>query len=425
VRKTLDANAVAFSDSIVQKVLASKRPIIVSDALHDQEFSGSTSIINLRLCSVMAVPLLSKGTMLGLIYVGNDNIVNLFRPHQLDVLRVFASQAALIIANALLVNELKLDKQRLEEELDDLRYGGIIGSCVAMREIYTKIDRVAATNISVLIEGETGTGKELIAREIHERSDRGRQAFVTINCGAIPDNLLESELFGHVRGAFTGAVATTVGKFQAANKGTIFLDEVGEMPLSLQVKLLRAIQERQITRVGESRPMDVDIRIVAASNKNLQEEAREGRFREDLYYRLNVVKVGLPPLRDRGNDVEQIGRWLLQKYAKELSSKVKSFSKDAIKAMKRYEWPGNIRELENRIKKAIVFADGTVINAELMDFESAYVKEILPLADAKEEFQKDYINEVLRLNNGNRTKTAKDLAVDPRTIFRHLEKERD
>jgi transcriptional regulator with GAF, ATPase, and Fis domain len=424
-RKTLDANSVAFSDSIVQKVLSSKRSIIVSDALHDQEFSGSTSIINLRLCSVMALPLLSKGNLLGLIYVGNDNIVNLFRPHQLDVLRVFASQAALIIANALLVNELRLDKQRLEEELHDLRYGSIIGSCVAMREIYSKIDKVASTDISVLIEGETGTGKELIAHEVHQRSDRARGPFVTINCGAIPENLLESELFGHVRGAFTGAVATTVGKFQAADGGTLFLDEVGEMPLSLQVKLLRAIQEKQITRVGEARATNINIRIVAATNKKLTEEVREGRFREDLYYRLNVVKVILPPLKDRGNDVEQIALYLLQQYTKEMGSKVKGFTKDAIKAMKRYEWPGNIRELENRIKKAIVFADGPVITPELLDFESEFVKEILPLADAKEEFQKSYINEVLQLNNGNRTKTAKDLNVDPRTIFRHLEKERD
>jgi transcriptional regulator with PAS, ATPase and Fis domain len=197
------------------------------------------------------------------------------------------------------------------------------------------------------------------------------------------------------------------------------------MPLSLQVKLLRAIQEKQITRVGEARATNINIRIVAATNKKLTEEVREGRFREDLYYRLNVVKVILPPLKDRGNDVEQIALYLLQQYAKEMGSKVKGFTKDAIKAMKRYEWPGNIRELENRIKKAIVFADGPVITPELLDFESEFVKEILPLADAKEEFQKSYINEVLQLNNGNRTKTAKDLNVDPRTIFRHLEKERD
>ena len=424
-RKTLDTNQVAFSDSIVQKVLKSRRPIIVSDALHDREFSGSTSIINLRLCSVMSVPLLTRGELLGLIYVGNDNIVNLFRPYQLDVLRVFGSQAALIIANALLVNDLKIDKQRLEKELADTRYGEIIGSCDSMRDIYAKIDKIATTDISVLIDGETGTGKELIAKEIHKRSNRSRGPFVTINCGAIPENLLESELFGHVRGAFTGAIATTVGKFQAADGGTLFLDEVGEMPMTLQVKLLRAIQERQITRVGEARATNIDIRILAATNRDLQTEVREGRFREDLYYRMNVVKLTLPPLRERGDDVVLIARYLLARFAKEFGSKVKGFSPEAIGELRRYAWPGNIRELENRIKKAIVFSDGPFIGPDTLEFAVGELKAILPLDQAKDQFQREYINEVLRLNNGNRTKTAKDLEVDPRTIFRHLEKERD
>jgi transcriptional regulator with GAF, ATPase, and Fis domain len=424
-RETIDNDAVAFSDSIVQKVLKSRRSIIVSDALHDREFSGSTSIINLRLCSVMAAPLLSRGTLLGLIYVGNDNIVNLFRPYQLDTLRVFASQAALIISNALLVNELQLDRDRLKKDLDDLSYGEIIGACAGMRDIYNKIDKLAKTDISVLISGETGTGKELIAKEIHKRSGRGKGTFITINCGAIPENLLESELFGHVRGAFTGAVATTVGKFEAADGGTLFLDELGEMPPSLQVKLLRAIQEKQITRVGETRPRTVDIRILAATNKNLAEEVKAGHFREDLFYRLNVVNLRLPALRERDEDVVLIAQYLLKRYAREFGSKVKGFTRDSIRAIKRYEWPGNIRELENRIKKAIVFTDGALIPSDALDFEADGMREIMSLADAKENFQKDYINEVLRLNGGNRTKSAKDLEVDPRTIFRHLEKERD
>ena len=424
-RKALDQNQVAFSDSIVQKVLASRRAVIVSDALHDREFSGSTSIINLRLCSVMAVPLMNRGTQLGLIYVGNDNIVNLFRPYQLDVLRVFATQASLVIANALLVNELKGDKARLEKELADTRFGEIIGSCDSMRDIYAKINKVSSTDINVLVDGETGTGKELIAKEIHKRSNRAKGPFVTINCGAIPENLLESELFGHMRGAFTGAVATTVGKFQAADGGTLFLDEVGEMPMALQVKLLRAIQEKQITRVGDSRPMTINIRILAATNRDLAIEVKEGRFREDLFYRLNVVKLTLPPLRKRGEDVVLIGRYLLQRYGKEFGSSVRGFTTDAMRAMRQYEWPGNIRELENRIKKAIVFADGPLLGPELLDLDEVALKEVLTLLEAKEQFQRQYINEVLRLNNGNRTKTAKDLDVDPRTIFRHLEKERE
>ncbi len=421
-REALESNEVAFSDSIVQKVLANKRPVIVADALHDREFSGSTSIINLRLCSVMCAPLLTRGALLGLIYVGNDNIVNLFRPYQLDSLRVFASQAALIINNALLVNDLQLDRARLKKDLDDMRYGEIIGTCTSMRDIYKKVDKLAKTDISVLITGDTGTGKELIAKEIHKRSDRSKGPFITLNCGAIPENLLESELFGHVRGAFTGAIATTVGKFEAADTGTLFLDELGEMPASLQVKLLRAIQERQIVRVGETRARPVNIRILAATNKQLGDEVKEGRFREDLYYRLNVVNLRLPPLKDRNEDVVLIANYLLKRYARDFSSKVKGFSNESVRQIKRYEWPGNIRELENRIKKAIVFTDGALIKPDALDFMTDEFKDILPLGEAKENFQRDYINEVLRVNDGNRTKTARDLDVDPRTIFRHLEK---
>jgi transcriptional regulator with GAF, ATPase, and Fis domain len=424
-KEAIDAGQVAFSDSIVQKVMRTRRPVIVSDALHDREFSGSTSIINLRLCSVMAVPMQTKGNFLGLLYVGNDNIVNLFRPYQLDVLRVFASQAALAIANALLVNELELDRKQLRATLDELQYGDIIGACDSMRLIYSKIDKLAKTDISVLVTGETGTGKELIAKEIHKRSARAKGPFITINCGAIPDNLLESELFGHVRGAFTGAVATAIGKFEAADTGTIFLDEIGEMNPQLQVKLLRAIQERQITRVGEAKPRSVDIRIVTATNRDLTDEVKAGRFREDLYYRLNVVNLHLPPLRDRGEDVVLIAQWLLQRYAREFASKVKGFTPEAIREVRRYDWPGNIRELENRIKKAIVFADGVTVTPSALDFAPDQLRRVLPLAEAREEWQREYINEVLRINNGNRTKAARDLDVDPRTIFRHLEKERD
>jgi len=424
-RQALDSNQIAFSDSIVRKVMDSREAIVVSDALNDREFSSSTSIINLRLCSVMCVPLVSRGDLLGLIYVGNDSIVNLFHPSSLETLRIYASQAALIIANALLVNELQLDKVQLETELQELRYGELIGASSSMRDIYAKVEKIAKTDINVLIGGETGTGKELIARELHNRSDRRTGPFVALNCGAIPENLLESELFGHARGAFTGAVAINVGKFEAADGGTLFLDEVGEMPVSLQVKLLRAIQEKQITRVGESRARTVNIRILAATNRDLRAETEAGRFREDLYYRLNVVALKLPPLRERDEDIILIARYLLSKYNRQYDGKGKDFSKEALSAMRRYEWPGNIREMENRIKKAVIFANGPKISASLLDLEEDALNAILPLNDAKDRFQRQYINDVLVLNNGNRTKTATDLQVDPRTIFRHLEKERD
>jgi transcriptional regulator with PAS, ATPase and Fis domain len=225
-----------------------------------------------------------------------------------------------------------------------------------------------------------------------------------------------------VKGAFTGAIATRMGKFQAAHGGTLFLDEIGDMPLSLQVKILRALQERAITKVGDTRPEPVDLRIVAATNRVLEDEIRKGSFREDLYYRLNVVAIALPPLRERGEDAIVIAKYFVQKYAKEFGAKVRGFTPGALVAMRKYAWPGNIRELENRVKKAVVLADRALVSAEDLDLRPEVLEPILPLSHAKEEFQKRYINEVLERNGGNRTKTAKDLGVDPRTIFRHLEK---
>jgi DNA-binding NtrC family response regulator len=291
-----------------------------------------------------------------------------------------------------------------------------------MREVYRRIEKVAPTDVTVLIQGETGTGKELVAREIHRRSPRGAGPFVAVNCAAIPEGLLESELFGHVKGAFTGAVAARAGRFQAASGGTLFLDEIGEMPPSLQVKLLRAIQERVVQRVGESRGEPVDIRVLAATNRNLEDEVRAGRFREDLYYRLHVVTIDLPPLRERGDDVTVLARWFLQRYAEEFDSRARGYAPGALAALRRYSWPGNIRELENRVKKAAVLADGPLITGEDLDLGQEAPESTLPLADAIEEFRKRYISETLDRNGGNRTKTAKDLDVDPRTIFRHLEK---
>jgi transcriptional regulator with GAF, ATPase, and Fis domain len=421
-RENIEDAVERVSDSIVAKVVRTQKPLIISDALDDPEFKISESVVNLKLLSVMCAPLMHKGQLFGLIYVGNDRLVNRFETRSLDVLTIFAAQASLLLQNAMLVNELKLDNTELRKKLEDQRYGDIIGACVGMKEVFKRIDKIALTDISVLITGETGTGKELIAREIHRRSPRVKGPFVVINCGAIPENLLESELFGHAKGAFTGAVATKQGKFQAAIGGTLFLDEIGEMPPQLQVKLLRALQEKVVYKVGDNRPEPVDIRVVAATNKVLEEEVKRGSFREDLYYRLNVVTLKLPPLRDRGDDLVVLAKYFAAKYAKEFNAKARGFTPAAVIAMRKYSWPGNIRELENRIKKAAVLADKALLGPDDMDLHPENLDPIMPLAQAKEEFQKRYINEVLERNNSNRTKTAKDLGVDPRTIFRHLEK---
>jgi transcriptional regulator with GAF, ATPase, and Fis domain len=421
-RETIEGAVDRVSDSIIRRVVDTRRPIVVADALHDSEWSGSSSVVNLKLCSVMCAPLMQKGDVFGVIYLGNDNVVSLFDDRALEVLTVFAAQASLLVQNAMLLDSLRRENLSLKEAVSSRQYGELIGSGASMREVYRRIEKVAGTDISVLVSGETGTGKEVVAREVHRRSQRASGPFVAVNCGAIPESLLESELFGHVKGAFTGAVATRVGKFQAAHGGTLFLDEIGDMPPSLQVKILRALQDRAVTKVGDNRPEPVDLRVIAATNRVLEDEIRKGAFREDLYYRLNVVSIQLPPLRDRGEDLVVIGKYFLQKYSKEFGAKVRGFTPGALVAMRKYAWPGNIRELENRVKKAVVLAEKAVVSAEDLDLRPELLEPILPLAQAKEEFQKRYINEVLDRNAGNRTKTAKDLGVDPRTIFRHLEK---
>jgi transcriptional regulator with GAF, ATPase, and Fis domain len=422
-RETVQADDGGFSDSIVRRVVATREPLLVSDALHHEEFRSSQSVLSLKLCSVMCVPILCRGDLLGVIYLGNDNIVNLFHEESLSILQVFASQAGFLLRNAILINELVVRKEQLELKLEELKFGEIIGASQAMRDVYRRVEKVATTDIGVLIRGETGVGKELIAKELHRRSPRVDGPFVAINCGAIPENLLESELFGHEKGAYTGAHAAAPGKFQSASKGTLFLDEIGDLPFPLQAKILRALETRQVTRVGGTKPENVDIRIIAATNKNLEEAVAAGQFRQDLYYRLNVVTVLLPPLRERGDDVILIANYFLQKFIRQYDSKIRGFSHAAQTALRSYAWPGNVRELENKLRKAVVLAESEVLEADDLGLSEGDIQ-VLPLAEAKEQFQLDYVNRVLEINHGNKTKTARDLGVDPRTIFRYLEKDR-
>ena len=421
-RQDMQRSLDQLSDSILRRVVQTRRPLIVADALSDEEWKASESVINLKLLSVMCCPLLDRGALTGLLYVGNNRVTNVFSDASLDVMNVFAAQASLLLSQARRIDELAKKNTALTERLEGMTFGRVVGACDSMRAVFKRVRKVATTDVSVLVTGETGTGKELVAREIHDGSHRARGPFVVINCGAIPENLLESELFGHVRGAFTGAVADKMGRFQAAHGGTLFLDEIGEMPMSLQVKLLRALQEHVVTRVGDNHSERVDIRVVAATNRKLDEEIRAGRFREDLFYRLNVVNIALPPLRDRADDLSILARYFLARDTTELGRKIKGFTKSAMVAMNKYRWPGNVRELENRIKKAVVLADRNLLTAADLDIDESDIEEVVPLAEAKERFQTRYINRVLEMNGGNRTKTARDLGVDPRTVFRHLEK---
>jgi len=410
-----------LSDAVITRVIKEQAPLLIKDALHDTEFSASQSIMSLQLSSVLCVPLMDHGQLFGLIYLGAHHPLHQFTQESLHVVTILGMQTALLIQNATRFHALKEEQETLKKALLHKKFGNLIGSHETMQSIFNTIKKVAPTEVSVLITGETGTGKELIAREIHERSDRNQGPFVVINCGAIPENLLESELFGHVRGAFTGATQNKMGKFQLAHQGTLFLDEIGELPLNLQVKLLRVLQEKIVTRLGDNKQESIDIRVLAATNRNLEEEIKTKQFREDLYYRLHVIHIHLPPLRERGHDLITLARHFLKQYTSEFNSNVKDFSAQATVAIQKYAWPGNIRQLENRIKKAVLMTDKSLLSSQDLDLKSDEETPVLSLAEATEKFKNDYIKKILQKNNGNKTKTAQDLNVDPRTIFRHLE----
>ena len=307
------------------------------------------------------------------------------------------------IKRALYIQNLERENQQLRDDLEGTYESrDIISDCKQMEEILDIVRRVSTTDVTVLIQGESGTGKELIARAIHFNSSRKDKPFIPINCGAIPENLLESELFGHEKGAFTDAHAQKKGKFELAQNGTIFLDEIAELPLILQVKILRFLQDMKIERIGGREIIPLDIRVIAATNKNIQEEMKEGKFRDDLYYRLNVISILLPPLRDRGDDVIILANTFLKRLSRSMKSNIIGFSNEAISALINYDWPGNIRELENRVKRAIIMSKDQYIMPEDLDIPglefTSNVKvqrQKLKLKEARECFERQYIKEYL------------------------------
>jgi transcriptional regulator with GAF, ATPase, and Fis domain len=413
------------SDSIVDRVVQTLEPVIVSDATRDRRFGKAKSVVDLKLSSVMCVPLLHSNDLLGVIYLGNDTITGLFTEQDLTVLRIYASQASLVVFHALMLNQLRIDNTALRRQLEKADSSTIIGQSTPMKAVARVVRRVSPTDLSVLILGETGTGKELVARDVHHRSPRASGPFIAINCGAIPGDLLESELFGHKKGAFTGADSDKIGRVVAASGGTLFLDEIGEMPMNLQVKLLRVLQERVIERVGDVRPIPIDIRVVAATNRDLQELIKTGAFREDLFYRLNEVAVQLPALRDRGEDIVLLAQYFLKKYREQYGGRAKGFTNQGLSALKSFFWPGNVRELENRMKRAVIMSDRALLNPGDLGLSEDTRRHIVPLSEAQEQFKLDYIRQVLEMNNWNKAQTARDLGVDARTIFRYIEKLQD
>jgi two-component system NtrC family response regulator len=291
-----------------------------------------------------------------------------------------------------------------------------------MQRIFKTVERIAATEVTALLLGESGTGKELFARAIHDASPRAEHPFVAINCASIPENLLESELYGYEKGAFTGAHKTTQGKIECAQGGTLFLDEIGDMPYPLQAKLLRFLQERTIERVGGRKEIAVDVRVVCATNQHLLNMVSKGDFREDLYYRISEVSVRIPPLRDRDGDTMLIARALLHRYNQEFGRRIKGFSESALQAMAHYEWPGNIRELQNRVKSAAIMADGQLLTEMDLGLEAAEERLVFNLRKMREVNERRLINQVFSYTDHNVSRAAELLGVTRPTLYSLMEK---
>ncbi len=347
-------------------------------------------------------------------------------------------QVLLAVDRALEKSALQRENRQLKSALDDrLRLDNVIGTDLRMQAIFKTVQAVADTRTTVLVTGESGTGKTLLARALHQLSDRKSGPFVEVNCGALPENLLESELFGHVKGAFTGAVRDKVGKFEAAAGGTIFLDEIGTSTPSFQIKLLRVLQDRVIERVGDTETLPVDVRIVLATNKDLEQAVRDGEFREDLYYRINVVSVEMPPLRERRSDIQALAEHFLARFREEHGRPAASFTPGAIAALLRAPWPGNVRQLENVVERAVVLSRGDRIDrADLpaaigseevsdvatMTPEAAADGAPVPLKQALLAPERRIIERALRWCGGNRERAAEALGINRSTVFHKLKK---
>jgi two-component system NtrC family response regulator len=339
----------------------------------------------------------------------------LTKPVQLDELKI-------ILRRTFHVAGLEMEYRALQAQIQADSFEGLLGTSPQMQRVFGSVRKVATTDAPVLILGESGTGKEMIALAVHRRSARKEGPFVAINCSAIPETLLESELFGHEKGSFTGAHVQRKGRIETASGGTLFLDEIGEIPLQLQVKLLRFLQEQSIERVGGRQQIQVDTRVIAATNVDLKKAITEERFREDLYYRLAVVIIHLPALREREGDVRLLAQEFLRRNASANGKEGIAFGQEALRAMKSHSWPGNVRELENRIKRAVIMADGKRISAEDLELESPTSATTLNLKEAREAVERDLVQRALRKNGGKIAPAAADMGISRPTLYELMEK---
>jgi transcriptional regulator with PAS, ATPase and Fis domain len=393
---------------IFRDVLEKGHPVIVSDQ--------SLGIPDNILC----LPLLDKGKSVGGIYLVRGDAEGTFSNRDIEILAAFARPVHLLLVQSSSIKE--------SSQVFKPNSSCLVGKSRDFFRVLHFIDCVKNNSVPVFIYGESGTGKEVVAKTIHSSGSRKTRKFVAVNCGAIPDHLLESELFGYARGAFTGAVKEKPGLIEEANQGTFFLDEIGDLSRNLQAKLLRVIQEKEIRRIGENRMRSVDVRFISATNKNIEKEVSEGRFREDLYYRLNIVSVSLSPLRKRREDIHSLVNHLIDKYCFELKREKVYFTPGALQLMLRYSWPGNVRELQNEIQRCLILCgDDNLIREEYLSEKMRKPSEesFVHLYDyfrAKAEFERRFLNEALARSDYNRTQTAKEIGLSRQGLFKLMKK---
>jgi Nif-specific regulatory protein len=429
---TLPSEEFQISWGIAEEAAHRRETVWVPDAVGSSLFQDRKSVRELSLRTVVALPILSAGRALGVLYIDSHSITHEFTPEDIALLEGFAGLVAVGIENARHHEALRESKSRLEIEnlnlrralKEEFRYGLLAGRSPKMVRVIELLEKVIPTQVSVLLQGETGTGKELVARAIHMNGPRRERNFVAVNCGALPENLLESELFGYKKGAFTGASEDRIGLFEAADGGTIFLDEVGEMPATLQVKLLRVLQDSQIRRVGDTVTRKVDVRLIAATNRDLRAEVDAGRFRQDLFYRLNVVPLQLPPLRERGDDILLLAQHFMEQFAKQQGKEIRGLSAEARELLLRHLWPGNVRELENAMARAVALADnGAVLEPALFGLGAPVVRRWdgqHTLRETLDAVEADTIREALRQCDSNVSRAARALGVSRQHLHNRM-----
>jgi transcriptional regulator with GAF, ATPase, and Fis domain len=424
--------------SVFRKVVSERAAVIAADA--PREVAQTESLMGASIRSVLGVPLWKGEEILGVLQMDNRESAGVFTSVDLDVCAVLAHHASLAVANARLVQRLRSAEERLKKEntflktREESRRVGkgeqeIVGSSPAMRALFDQLGKVVDTRVTVLIEGETGVGKELIAAAVHYRSRRRTMLFVSQNCAAMPENLLESELFGHRKGSFTGAHEDKKGLFEIADGGTLFLDEVTEMPLSLQSKLLRVLQEGEIRAIGATQEKRVNVRIVAATNRHLEKEVTEGRFREDLYYRLKVFPIRVPPLRERREDIPLLAEHFLKRYSTELAKPAAGYSQQTMELLQAYDWPGNVREVQNEVQRLVIQIDpGGFVTPDLLSPRirqiEGVVERVRPskgtLKEMMDQLERWLLIEALREHDNNKTAAAKSLGITREGLHKKL-----